>query len=201
MVALVAATYLARAASAQNAPLDRTVLPIAEPTYPPITEIDVRKATPPPRFEVKAPRGAPNVLVILLDNLGYGATKPFGGVIEMPTLKRLAKEGLIYNNFHTAPLCSPSRVALITGRNPRSANMGSVAEVATAFPGQTAERPNSVATLAETLKLNGHSTAMFGKSHEFTPWELSASGPFESWPTGSGFEKFYGTLSAAAITG
>jgi len=106
---------------------DRTVLPLAEPTYPPITELDARKATPPPRFEVKAPQGAPNVLVILLDNLGYGATKTFGGVINMPTLERFAENGLIYNNFHTAPLCSPSRMALLTGRNPHSVNMGSVA--------------------------------------------------------------------------
>jgi len=183
---------------AQDAPVDRTVLPLAQPTYPPITELDARKATPPPRFEVKAPPGAPNVLVILLDNLGFGATKPFGGVINMPTLERLAKNGLIYNNFHTAPLCSPSRMALLTGRNPHSVNMGSVAEIATAFPGQTAERPLSAAPLAEVLKLNGYSTAMFGKSHEFTPWEVGASGPFESWPTGSGFERFYGTLSAEA---
>ena len=122
---------MAPSVRAQDAP-DRGVLPLVEPTYPPITEIDVRKATPPPRFEVKAPDGAPNVLVILLDNLGFGATKPFGGVIEMPTLERLAKDGLIYNNFHTAPLCSPSRVALITGRNAHSANMGSIAETATA---------------------------------------------------------------------
>ena len=177
---------------------DRTVLPLAEPTYPPITELDASKATPPPRFEVKAPKGAPNVLLILLDNLGFGATKTFGGVINMPTLERLAKDGLIYNNFHTAPLCSPSRMALITGRNPHSANMGSVAEIATAFPGQTAERPLSVAPLPEVLKLNGYSTAMFGKSHEFTPWEVGISGPFRSWPTGMGFEKFYGTLSAEA---
>jgi hypothetical protein len=90
---------------------DRTVLPLAEPTYPPITELDVRKATPPPRFEVKTPPVAPNVLVILLDNLGFGATKTFGGIINMPTLERLAKEGLIYNNFHTHPLCSPSRAS------------------------------------------------------------------------------------------
>src|SRR5580704_11171146 len=128
----------AAAVGAQDAPMDRTVLPLAEPSYPPITELDVRKATPPPRFEVKAPDGAPNVLVILLDNLGFGATRPFGGLIEMPTLERLAKDGLIYNNFHTAPLCSPSRVALLTGRNPHSANMGSVAELSTAFPAQTA---------------------------------------------------------------
>src|SRR5580700_8844784 len=177
---------------------DRTVLPLAEPTYPPITELDVRNATPPPRFEVKAPQGAPNVLVILLDNLGFGASATFGGIMNMPALDRLAKNGLIYNNFHTTPLCSPSRAALLSGRNPHSVNMGALAEIATAFPGYTSERPLSTAPLAETMKLNGYSTAMFGKTHEFTPWELSVSGPFESWPTGSGFERFYGTLSGEA---
>ena len=180
---------------AQEAQVDRTALPIPEPHYPPITEIDVRNATAPPRFEVKPPLGAPNVLVILLDNLGFGATKTFGGVINMPTLERLAKNGLIYNNFHTAPLCSPSRVALITGRNAHSANMGAISELATAFPGMTAKRPNNVAPLAEVMKLNGYSTAYFGKSHEFAPWELSPVGPFDSWPTQFGFERFYGTLS------
>jgi arylsulfatase A-like enzyme len=177
---------------------DRTVLPLAEPTYPPITELDVRNATPPPRFEVKAPQGAPNVLVILLDNLGFGASATFGGIMNMPALDRLAKNGLIYNNFHTAPLCSPSRAALLTGRNPHSVNMGALSELATGFRGYTSERPLSTAPLAETMRLNGYSTAMFGKTHEFTPWELSVSGPFESWPTGSGFERFYGTLSGEA---
>jgi arylsulfatase A-like enzyme len=181
--------------SGNQNPIDRTVLPVAEPDYPPITEIDVRTATPPPRFEVKAPPGAPNVLVILLDNLGYGATKTFGGIMNMPTLQRLSSNGLIYNNFHTAPLCSPSRMALLTGRNPHSVNMGSIAELATAFPGQTSVRPASKAPLAEILKLNGYSTAMFGKCHEFVPWETGPTGPFDSWPTGSGFEKFYGTIS------
>lgn len=157
-----------------------------------------RKATPPPRFEVKAPQGAPNLLVILLDNLGFGASKTFGGVINMPTLDRLAKEGLMYNNFHTAPLCSPSRVALLTGRNPHSVNMGSISEFATAFPGQTSVRPNSAATLAEVMKLNGYSTAMFGKNHEFIPWETGLTGPFGQWPTGNGFERFYGSLSGEA---
>jgi arylsulfatase A-like enzyme len=174
---------------------DRTVLPLAEPTYPPITELDVRKALPPPLFEVKAPQGAPNVLLILLDNLGFGASATFGGIMNMPTLDRLAKNGLIYNNFHTAPLCSPSRMALLTGRNPHSVNMGSISEFATAFPGQTSQRPNSTAPLAEVLKLNGYNTAMFGKSHEFTPWETGLTGPFDQWPTGSGFERFYGSLS------
>jgi arylsulfatase A-like enzyme len=185
-------------AQAQDLPMDRTVLPIAGPTYPPITVLDVRDAKAPPLFQVKAPQGAPNVVVILLDNLGFGATKPFGGAINMPTLERLAKDGLIYVNFHTAPLCSPSRMALITGRNTHSVNMGSISEFATAFPGQTSVRPNSTATLAEILNLNGYSTAMFGKNHEFVPWETGLTGPFNQWPTGSGFERFYGSLSGEA---
>jgi arylsulfatase len=185
-------------AQAQDLSMDRTVLPIQQPAYPAITELDARKATPPPLFQVKAPQGAPNVVVVLLDNLGFGATKPFGGVINMPTLERLAKDGVIYTNFHTAPLCSPSRQALMTGRNPHSVNMGSIAEFATAFPGQTSVRPNSTATLAEILKLNGYSTAMFGKNHEFITWETGLTGPFNQWPTGSGFERFYGSLSGEA---
>jgi arylsulfatase A-like enzyme len=179
----------------EDAQLDRTTLPIAEPTYPPIAELDVRKVKAPPHYEVKPPAGAPNILLVLVDNLGFGATKTFGGIINMPTLERLAANGLIYNNFHTAPLCSPSRVAVLTGRNPHSANMGSVAEVATGFPGNTAKRPLSVAPLGEMLKLNGYSTAYFGKSHEFAPWEQGLYGTFESWPTQFGFDRFYGTLS------
>jgi arylsulfatase A-like enzyme len=178
--------------------VDRTVLPLAEPSHPAITELDVRKATAPTLFQVKAPQGAPNVIVILLDNLGFGATKPFGGIINMPTLERLAKNGLIYVNFHTAPLCSPSRQALLTGRNPHSVNMGAVTELATAYPGQNSILPDSKAPLPEILKLNGYSTAMFGKSHEFTPWETGLTGPFDQWPTGTGFERFYGVLSAEA---
>ena len=176
----------------------RTVLPLSEPNYPAITELDVRNATAPPLFQVKAPQGAPNVIVILLDNLGFGATKPFGGVINMPTLERVGKNGLIYVNFHTAPLCSPSRQALLTGRNPHSVNMGAISELATAYPGQNSILPASKTPLAEILRLNGYSTAMFGKSHEFTPWETGLTGPFDQWPTGTGFERFYGVLSAEA---
>ena len=143
-------------------PLDRTVLPIPEPEYPPITELDARKAKAPPRFEVKAPKGAPNVVVILLDNLGFGDLSTFGGPIQMPTLDRLAKTGLRYNNFKVPPLCSPSRVACITGRNSHSANFGVISEIATGFPGYTAVRPSSVTNLPEILRLNGYSTAMFG---------------------------------------
>ncbi|MGA8797366.1 MAG: sulfatase-like hydrolase/transferase, partial [Candidatus Cybelea sp.] len=104
--------------------MDRTVLPISPPQYPPITELDAHNAKAPPRFEVKAPKGAPNVVVILLDNMGFGDISTFGGPIQMPTLDRLAKTGLRYNNLKVPPLCSPARVALLTGRNSHSANFG-----------------------------------------------------------------------------
>ena len=112
----------------------------------------------------------------------------------MPTLERLANEGLRYNQFHTTALCSPTRAALLTGRNHHMCNMGSITETATAFPGQTGQRPNSVAPLAEMLRLNGYSTAAFGKSHETAAWEVSPSGPTDRWPTRSGFDKFYGFI-------
>ena len=141
--------------------------------YPPITELDARNAKAPPRFQVKAPKGAPNVVIILLDNFGFGDGSTFGGPIQMPTLDRLAETGLGYNNFKVPPLCSPSRSALLTGRNSHSANFGVISEIATAFPGYTAMRPASVTMLPEILRLNGYSTAMFGKCHELGPWESS----------------------------
>ena len=108
--------------------------------------------------------------------MGFGDPSCFGGQVDMAAFDRLAQGGLRYNNFHTAPVCSPTRVALLTGRNSHSANMGGVAEMGTAFPGMTCVRPNSIAPLAEILRLNGDGTAMFGKSHELPPWELSVSG-------------------------
>jgi Sulfatase len=180
--------------AAQAVGMDRTVLPIPEPTYPPITTLDARNATPPPRFEVKAPAGAPNVLIVLLDDMGFGQSSAFGGPVSMPTIDALAREGLRYNQFHTASLCSPTRVALLTGRNHHPNNMGAIAEVATAFPGNTGVRPHSIATIAEVLRLNGYSTAAFGKWHETPPWQVSPSGPTDLWPTRSGFDKFYGFI-------
>ncbi len=174
--------------------LDRTVLPIPEPKYPPITELDARKATPPPRFEVKAPKGAPNVVIVLIDDIGFGHSSAFGGPIHMPTLEKLAAAGLKYNRFHTTALCSPTRVALLTGRNHHVNNAGAIMELATGFPGNTGVRPESVTPLAEILRLNGYSTAAFGKYHETAPWEVSVSGPFDRWPTRSGFDKFYGFI-------
>ncbi len=173
---------------------DRTVLPIHEPEYPPVTELDVRNATPPPRFQVKAPEDAPNVLIVLIDDLGFGQSSAFGGPIPMPTADRLANNGLRYNHFHTTALCSPTRAALLTGRNHHMTNTGSIMETATAFPGNTGQRPESVAPLAMMLRYNGYSTAQFGKNHETAAWEVSPSGPTDRWPTRSGFDKFYGFM-------
>ncbi|MBR0815614.1 arylsulfatase [Bradyrhizobium diazoefficiens] len=175
-------------------PTDRTVLPIPEPSYPHSTVFDARNATPPPRFEVKAPVGAPNVLIVLIDDMGFGQSGAFGGPIRMPTVEKLANEGLRYNEFHTTALCSPTRSALLSGRNHHMNNFGSIAETATTFPGQTGQRPNSVATIAEMLRLNGYSTAHFGKNHETAAWEVSPSGPTDRWPTRQGFDKFYGFM-------
>ena len=184
-------------ASAQDK-LDRTVLPIQAPKHKPITEVDARKAKAPPRFEVKAPEDAPNVVIVLIDDIGFGTATSFGGVVRTPTLDRLGKQGLRYNQFHTTALCSPTRMALLTGRNHHSANCGSVQEVATAFPGNQGIRPESVAPVTEMLRLNGYSTAAFGKYHETPPWEVSTSGPFDRWPTRSGFDKFYGFIGGEA---
>jgi arylsulfatase A-like enzyme len=174
--------------------LDRTSLPIKEPLRKPYTELDARKATPPPRFDVKAPKGAPNVVVVLIDDVGFGASNNFGGPCSMPTLDKMASEGLSYNRFHTTALCSPTRVALLTGYNHHSNNAGAIMETATTFPGNTGVRPQSITPMAEVLRQNGYNTAAFGKYHETPPWEISNSGPFDRWPTHSGFEKFYGFI-------
>ncbi len=173
---------------------DRTVLPIAEPDYPRETQLDARNAKAPARFEVKPPQGAPNVIVFLIDDIGFGHPATYGGGIPMPTLDRLASQGLKFNRFHTTALCSPTRVAILTGRNHHSNNSGAIMETATAFPGNTGARPQSITPLAEILRQNGYSTSAFGKYHETAPWEVSVSGPFDRWPTYSGFDKFYGFI-------
>ncbi len=174
--------------------LDRSVLPIKEPVYPAITELDARNAKAPARFEVKAPAKAPNVVIVLIDDIGFGHSSAFGGPIHMPTLEKLAANGLKYNRFHTTALCSPTRTALLTGYNHHSNNAGAIMEVATAFPGNTGIRPQTITPIAEVLRLNGYSTAAFGKYHETPPWEGSVSGPYDRWPTGSGFDKFFGFI-------
>ncbi len=193
-ITLLVAAGLATVALAASSggELDRTVLPIPEPDYPHSTVLDARDATAPPRFEVTAPEGAPNVLVVLVDDMGFGMPSAFGGPVRMPAADRLASQGLRYNQFHTTAVCSPTRTALLSGRNHHMNNMGGITETATAFPGNTGQRPNNVAPLAEMLRLNGYSTGFFGKNHETAPWEVSASGPTDRWPTRSGFDKFYG---------
>jgi len=193
MLCVVAFSPLANAQSPAEK-LDRTVLPIPEPNYPHSTVLDARDAKPPPRFEIKAPAGAPNVLIVLVDDMGFGMPSAFGGPVRMPVADRLASQGLRYNQFHTTALCSPTRTALLSGRNHHMNNMGGITEIATAFPGNTGQRPDNVTPLAEMLRLNGFSTAFFGKNHETAAWEVSPSGQTNRWPTRSGFDKFYGFI-------
>ncbi len=174
--------------------LDRTVLPIPEPKRPLYKELDARNVKAPPRFEVSAPAGAPNVVIVLIDDMGFGVPGSFGGPVAMPTLDGLAQNGLRYNNFHTTALCSPTRAALKSGRNHHTVNMGFITEMATSIPGATGQIPNATAPVAEMLRLNGYSTAAFGKWHETAAWEASVSGPFDRWPTRQGFDKFYGFI-------
>ena len=172
--------------------IDRTVLPIKVPDRPTFTELDVRNVTQPARFEVKAPAGAPNVILVLVDDLGFAGTSAFGGPVSTPTFDRVASEGIYYNNFNTTALCSPTRACIKSGRNHHVNNMGFITEMATGMPGSTGEIPQSVAPVAEMLRLNGYSTGAFGKWHETATWETSVSGPFDRWPTRQGFDKFYG---------
>ncbi len=174
----------------------REVLPIPDVVPPGLTTYDAKDpdASFPPIEPLRPPEGAPNVLIVLIDDTGFGASSAFGGPCETPTAERLAGQGLKYNRFHTTALCSPTRQALLTGRNHHSVGMGGITEIATSAPGYNSIRPNTTAPLAETLKLNGYSTAQFGKCHEVPVWETSPMGPFDAWPTGSGFEHFYGFI-------
>ena len=140
------------------------------------------------------PGGAPNVVVVLLDDVGYAQLGAYGSDIATPTFDRLASRGRRYANFHTTALCSPTRDCLLTGRNHHTVGMGSITETATSAPGYTSIRPKSTAPLAEILKQNGYSTAQFGKCHEVPVWKTSPVGPFDLWPTGSGFDYFYGFI-------
>lgn len=148
----------------------------------------------PPEFPqpVQAPPGAPNIVLILLDDVGFGQFSTFGGGVPSPTVDRLAKEGLRYNRFHTTALCSPTRAALITGRNHHSASFAGITEFATGYDGYTCVLPKSCGTMGEVLRQNGYMTAWIGKNHNTPPWELSAAGPFDRWANGLGFDYFYG---------
>ncbi len=175
----------------------RDVLPIPDRQHVGLTTYDAKDPDTsfPPIEELRPPDGAPNVLVILIDDAGFGSSSAFGGPCQTPTFERLAAKGLRYNRFHTTALCSPTRQALLTGRNHHAVGMGGITEIATSAPGYNSLRPNTAAPLAETLKLNGYSTAQFGKCHEVPVWQTSPLGPFDNWPSGGGgFEHFYGFI-------
>ena len=177
-------------------PIDRTRLPIAQPITATVTQPLPANAVMPEPWEVRAPEGAPNVVIILLDDIGFGAPSPFGGPVNMPTLQHLADNGLRYNRFHTIALCAPTRGALKSGRNHHRVNMGSIPEIATGFAGNTTVIPDTAAPIAEVLRQNGYNTGAFGKWHETPGRETTAAGPQTRWPTRQGFEKFYGFLGA-----
>lgn len=179
-----------------NNAIPRDILPIPDRQHIGLTTYDAKDPNTkyPPIEPLRPPAGAPNILVILLDDVGFGASSAFGGPCHTPTAERLAANGLKYNRFHTTALCAPTRQALLTGRNHHSVNMGTITEMATSAPGNNTIRPKDKAPIAETLKLNGYSTAQFGKCHEVPAWEITPMGPFHQWPTGSGFEYFYGFI-------
>jgi arylsulfatase A-like enzyme len=179
----------------------RSVLPIPSRPRTGLVTFDAKDPDTsfPPIEQLRPPKGAPNVLVILLDDVGFGASSAFGGPCHTPNAERLAAGGLKYNRFHTTALCSPTRQALLTGRNHHSVGMGGITEIASGSPGYCSVLPNTAAPLAKTLKLNGYATAQFGKCHEVPVWETSPAGPFTAWPTGGGgFEYFYGFIGGEA---
>ena len=179
----------------------RSHLPMPNTVRPTLITYDAKDPDTkfPPIEQLRPPEGAPNVLVILIDDAGFGSSSAFGGPCQTPAAEKLAAGGLKYNRFHTTALCSPTRQALLTGRNHHSAGMGGITEIATGAPGYCSVLPNGMSPLAQTLKLNGYSTAQFGKCHEVPVWETSPAGPFNAWPTGGGgFEYFYGFIGGEA---
>jgi arylsulfatase len=153
----------------------------------------------PPIRQLRPPAGAPNVLIVLIDDAGFGSASAFGGPCQTPNAEKLSAGGLKFNRFHTTALCSPTRQALLTGRNHHSVGMGGITEIASGSPGYCSVLPNTASPLAKTLKLNGYATAQFGKCHEVPVWQTSPAGPFDAWPTGGGgFEYFYGFIGGEA---
>jgi len=181
--------------------LDRSHLPIRNTQRPGFITYDAKDPETkfPPIRDLRPPDGAPNVLIILIDDAGFGSSSAFGGPCQTPNFEKLATAGLKYTRFHTTALCSPSRQALLTGRNHHSCGMGCITEIATGAPGYSSVLPNTISPLARTLKLNGYATAQFGKCHEVPVWQTSPVGPFDAWPTGGGgFEYFYGFIGGEA---
>jgi len=181
--------------------VSRTVLPVPDQERTGLITYDAKdpESKYPPIRQMRPPKGAPNVLIVLIDDAGFGSSSAFGGPCQTPNAERLAAGGLKYNRFHTTALCSPTRQALLTGRNHHTVGMGGITEIASGSPGYCSVLPNTCAPLARTLKLNGYATAQFGKCHEVPVWETSPAGPFDAWPTGGGgFEYFYGFIGGEA---
>jgi len=181
--------------------IQRTILPIPDQPRTGLVTYDAKDPDTkyPPITPLRPPKGAPNVLIVLIDDAGFGSASAFGGPCSTPTAERLAAGGLKFNRFHTTALCSPTRQAMLTGRNHHTVGMGGITEIASGSPGYCSVLPNTCAPLARTLKLNGYATAQFGKCHEVPVWETSPAGPFDAWPTGGGgFEYFYGFIGGEA---
>lgn len=188
----------AQTPTSPNVPDDGSVLPYPDPPFRGKIEKSVKDSKPDFPKPRLAPKGAPNVLLVLLDDVGFGAASTFGGPVNTPTLDKLAANGLRYNQFHTTALCSPTRAALLTGRNHHSCATGCVMEAGTGFPGYNTVMPKSCGTVAEILKQNGYNTSWFGKDHNVPDWQNNQAGPFDLWPTGLGFEFFYGFIGGDA---
>ena len=187
-------TQVATADDKPVGPPSVSVLPFPDPVFK--GKIGRTTADSKPDFPqpVSPPAGAPNILLILTDDVGFGASSAFGGPVPTPTLEALAAKGLKYNEFNTTALCSPTRAALLTGRDQHKAHQGIIMERSLGYPGYDSLMPKSTGTIAEILRGNGYSTAWFGKNHNVPGWQTSAAGPFDLWPTGLGFDYFYGFI-------
>lgn len=183
---------------AEHTSADASILPRAQASFQGKIGRTYKDSEPDWSRPVQAPVGAPNVLLVLTDDVGFGASSTFGGLVPTPNLDQLADNGVRYNRFHTTAICSPTRASLLTGRNHHAVGVGIVADLAAGYPGYDGYMPRSAATVAEVLKLNGYNTAMFGKHHNVPAGASSTAGPFDQWPVGLGFEYFYGFVGAQA---
>ena len=197
-VALLSALLMLRVVpvyAGSHEAVDRSALPLASPAFDGKLEPTEANSTPFYAARPGAPEGAPNILLVMTDDVGFASASTFGGPVPTPNLDKLAQRGLLYNQFHTTAICSPTRAALLTGRNHHAVGLGTLVDIPTPYPGYTARIPPSAATIARVLRDNAFSTAMFGKDHNVPQHERSPAGPFDQWPTGRGFDYFFGFIA------